>query len=72
LKDLFREAGTVIRADVAMGYDNRSKGHGTVLFATLEEAKNAIGINFYDYLCYILYDSIYIITIIFFDPFSYV
>ncbi|RIA97359.1 hypothetical protein C1645_707212 [Glomus cerebriforme] len=42
LKDLFREAGTVIRADVAMGYDNRSKGHGTVLFATLEEAKNAI------------------------------
>ena len=42
LKDLFRKAGTVIRADVAMGYDNRSKGHGTVLFATLEEAKNAI------------------------------
>ncbi|RUO95314.1 hypothetical protein BC936DRAFT_144515, partial [Jimgerdemannia flammicorona] len=25
-----------------MGYDNRSKGHGTVLFATLEDAKNAI------------------------------
>jgi len=43
LKDFFRKAGTVIRADVAMGYDNRSKGHGTVLFATLEEAKNAIG-----------------------------
>ncbi|CAG8537153.1 9113_t:CDS:10 [Ambispora gerdemannii] len=42
LKDLFRKAGTVLRADVAMGYDNRSKGHGTVLFATLEDAKNAI------------------------------
>ncbi|CAG8486593.1 5827_t:CDS:10 [Funneliformis mosseae] len=42
LKDLFRKAGTVIRADVALGYDNRSKGHGTVLFTTLEEAKNAI------------------------------
>ncbi|KAG9293364.1 hypothetical protein G9A89_007610 [Geosiphon pyriformis] len=48
LKDLFRKAGTVIRADVAMGYDNRSKGHGTVLFATLEDAKNAIAM-FHNY-----------------------
>ncbi|CAG8677550.1 10436_t:CDS:2, partial [Racocetra fulgida] len=43
LKDLFRKAGTVLRADVAMGCDNRSKGHGTVLFGSLEDAKNAIG-----------------------------
>ena len=43
LKDLFRKAGNVIRADVAMGYDNRSKGHGTVLFATVDDAKSAIG-----------------------------
>ncbi|CAG8510721.1 5700_t:CDS:10 [Paraglomus occultum] len=42
LKDLFRKAGNVIRADVAMGYDNRSKGHGTVLFATVDDAKSAI------------------------------
>ncbi|CAJ0909471.1 1439_t:CDS:10 [Entrophospora sp. SA101] len=43
LKDLFRKAGTVLRADVVMGYDNRSKGHGTVLFANVEDAKKAIG-----------------------------
>ncbi|CAG8797971.1 29850_t:CDS:2, partial [Racocetra persica] len=43
--DLFRKAGTVLRADVAMGCDNRSKGHGTVLFGSLEDAKNAIGRN---------------------------
>ncbi|CAG8569409.1 1378_t:CDS:10 [Acaulospora morrowiae] len=42
LKDLFRKAGTVLRADVAMGYDNRSKGHGTVLFGSSEDAKKAI------------------------------
>ncbi|CAG8669518.1 15325_t:CDS:10, partial [Gigaspora rosea] len=50
LKDLFRKAGTVLRADVAMGYDNRSKGHGTVLFGSLEDAKNAIAIfNHYNW-----------------------
>ncbi|CAG8666673.1 9682_t:CDS:2, partial [Cetraspora pellucida] len=50
LKDLFRKAGTVLRADVAMGCDNRSKGHGTVLFGSLEDAKNAIAIfNHYNW-----------------------
>ncbi|KAI8368303.1 uncharacterized protein BYT42DRAFT_586086 [Radiomyces spectabilis] len=44
LKDLFRKAGNVIRTDVALSYDNRSKGHGTVLFATVEEAQHAIDI----------------------------
>ncbi|KZT69189.1 RNA-binding domain-containing protein [Daedalea quercina L-15889] len=43
LKDLFRRAGTVLRADVALGPDNRSRGHGTVLLASQEDADRAIG-----------------------------
>ncbi|KAJ3053969.1 hypothetical protein HK102_011599, partial [Quaeritorhiza haematococci] len=42
LKDLFRGAGSVIRADVATSPTGRSRGFGTVLFATVEEAQNAI------------------------------
>ncbi|KAF9922945.1 hypothetical protein BGZ65_009252 [Modicella reniformis] len=42
LKDLFRKAGPIIRADVALGYDGRSRGFGSVLFATPEDARNAI------------------------------
>ncbi|KAH9836200.1 uncharacterized protein C8Q71DRAFT_708974 [Rhodofomes roseus] len=42
LKDLFRRAGTVLRADVALGPDNRSRGHGTVLLASQEDAEGAI------------------------------
>ncbi|KAI8341507.1 hypothetical protein BC941DRAFT_331774, partial [Chlamydoabsidia padenii] len=42
LKDLFRQAGHVLRADVALNFDNRSKGHGTVLFANLHDAQKAI------------------------------
>ncbi|KAG0322838.1 hypothetical protein BGZ97_003395 [Linnemannia gamsii] len=42
LKDLFRKAGNIIRADVAHGYDGRSRGFGSVLFATPEDAKSAI------------------------------
>ncbi|KAF9363949.1 hypothetical protein BGX34_002929 [Mortierella sp. NVP85] len=42
LKDLFRKAGRVVRADIALGADNRSKGFGTVIFSTEEEAKSAI------------------------------
>ncbi|KAK7012664.1 hypothetical protein R3P38DRAFT_3017009 [Favolaschia claudopus] len=37
LKDLFRRAGTVLRADVSLGPDNRSRGYGTVLLATAED-----------------------------------
>eukprot|EP00959_Pyramimonas_sp_CCMP1952_P366421 7674429-Pyramimonas_sp.AAC.1 len=42
LKDLFRTAGSVTRADVAMDDSSRSKGWGTVTFATPGEANNAI------------------------------
>ncbi|KAF9949292.1 hypothetical protein BGZ72_008916 [Mortierella alpina] len=42
LKDLFRKAGHVVRADVAMGPDNRSRGFGTVIFMHEDEAKKAI------------------------------
>ncbi|KAG8822736.1 hypothetical protein FRC19_005354 [Serendipita sp. 401] len=44
LKDLFRKAGgTVLRADVSLGPDNRSRGYGTVLLASAEDAGRAIG-----------------------------
>uniref|UniRef100_A0A7S4C666 RRM domain-containing protein n=1 Tax=Chrysotila carterae TaxID=13221 RepID=A0A7S4C666_CHRCT len=42
LKDIFREAGNVIRADVAQAADGRSLGHGTVVFASAVDAANAI------------------------------
>eukprot|EP01135_Chromosphaera_perkinsii_P009928 Nk52_evm21s1967 gene=Nk52_evmTU21s1967 len=42
LKDLFREAGNVVRADVLLGHDGRSRGQGTVLFETEAEALTAI------------------------------
>jgi hypothetical protein len=42
LKDLFRKAGTILRADVSLGPDNRSRGHGTVLLATAEDAGRAV------------------------------
>ncbi|KAF8595375.1 hypothetical protein BDV93DRAFT_421120, partial [Ceratobasidium sp. AG-I] len=41
LKDLFRKAGTVLRADVSLGPDNRSRGYGTVLLASAEDAGKA-------------------------------
>ncbi|KAJ3067351.1 hypothetical protein HDU98_009408 [Podochytrium sp. JEL0797] len=42
LKDLFREVGTIVRADVAMAPNGKSRGFGTVLFSTPEDAANAI------------------------------
>ena len=42
LKDLFRTAGNVVRADVQENPDGRSKGTGIVVFETVEEANNAI------------------------------
>ncbi|KAJ7185417.1 RNA-binding domain-containing protein [Mycena filopes] len=43
LKDLFRQAGTIVRADVALGPDGRSRGFGTVVFATEKDARRAVG-----------------------------
>lgn len=42
LKDLFRQAGTIIRADVALGPDGRSRGFGTVVFATDMDAERGL------------------------------
>ncbi|CBZ52736.1 putative Gbp1p protein [Neospora caninum Liverpool] len=42
LKDLFRECGDVVRADVMTMPDGRSKGVGTVLFSTPEGAQRAV------------------------------
>ncbi|BEI90470.1 uncharacterized protein CcaverHIS019_0305400 [Cutaneotrichosporon cavernicola] len=42
LKDLMRQAGEVIRADVAMTPDGRPKGNGTVVFVDAQGAANAI------------------------------
>lgn len=42
LKDAFRQCGTVIRADILTQPDGKSKGVGTVLYETEEEAQRAI------------------------------
>ena len=42
LKDLFRQAGAVQRADVALGADGRSRGFGTVSFANEADAERAV------------------------------
>jgi len=42
LKDLFRQAGTILRAGVALGPDNRSRGFGKVVFATDADAERAV------------------------------
>lgn len=42
LKDLMRQAGEVIRADIGMTPDGRPKGNGTVVFADPESARGAI------------------------------
>ncbi|KAJ4471323.1 hypothetical protein C8J55DRAFT_521364 [Lentinula edodes] len=42
LKDLFRTAGNIIRADINIGADGRPKGSGTVVFETPKDAQQAI------------------------------
>lgn len=50
LKDLFRQAGAVVRADVHIGPDGRPKGSGVVAFESPEDARNAIAqFNNYDW-----------------------
>jgi RNA recognition motif-containing protein len=43
LKDLFRSAGNIVRADINIGLDGRPKGSGTVVFETAKDAQTAIG-----------------------------
>ncbi|KAJ3075565.1 hypothetical protein HDU98_007675 [Podochytrium sp. JEL0797] len=50
MKDLFRQAGNVVRADIHMGPDQRSKGTGIVGFDSATDAQNAISMfNGYDW-----------------------
>eukprot|EP00894_Picocystis_sp_ML_P003759 jgi/Pico_ML_1/54276/g4648.t1 len=42
LKDLFSAQGKVLRADIVMDRNGRSKGYGTVLFDKGEDAQRAI------------------------------
>ncbi|KAF8499503.1 hypothetical protein JB92DRAFT_2743421 [Gautieria morchelliformis] len=50
LKDLFRTAGNIIRADINIGADGRAKGSGTVIFETAKDAQQAISMyNGYDW-----------------------
>ena len=42
LPNAFRPAGAVVHADIVMGSDGRSKGWGTVAFATPSDAEAAI------------------------------
>ncbi|KAK1226204.1 g-strand binding protein [Marasmius sp. AFHP31] len=50
LKDLFRTAGNIVRADINIGMDGRPKGSGTVVFETAKDAQQAISMyNGYDW-----------------------
>ncbi len=42
LKDLFRTAGNIVRADINIAPDGRPKGSGTVVFETAKDAQQAI------------------------------
>jgi len=44
LKDKFRSCGNIIRADVLLDLSGRSKGQGTVLFESSNEAQKAISL----------------------------
>lgn len=43
MKDLFREAGSVVRADVSFYPNGAPKGTGIVVYETHADAKNAVG-----------------------------
>ncbi|CCF60003.1 hypothetical protein KAFR_0I02240 [Kazachstania africana CBS 2517] len=50
LKDLFRESGDVLRADIELDYNGYSRGFGNVFYATKEEMYSAIDrFNGYDW-----------------------
>lgn len=50
LKDMFRSAGSIIRADVFFGADGSPTGNGMVIFETARDAQNAISMfNGFEY-----------------------
>ncbi|MBW0501021.1 hypothetical protein O181_040736 [Austropuccinia psidii MF-1] len=50
LKDMFRSAGSIIRADVYFGADGSPTGNGMVVFETARDAQNAISMfNGFEY-----------------------
>ncbi|XP_073251535.1 myelin expression factor 2-like [Porites lutea] len=51
LKDKFRGAGNVVRADINLDSDHKSKGFGTVQFETATEAINAVSMFHGHVLC---------------------
>ena len=51
LKDLFRTAGNIIRADINIGADGRPKGSGTVVFETSKDAQQAISAYLLNQFC---------------------
>ncbi|XP_006463517.1 hypothetical protein AGABI2DRAFT_120330 [Agaricus bisporus var. bisporus H97] len=57
LKDLFRNAGSIIRADINIGADGRPKGSGTVVFETVKDAQQAISQDFLSYLPWLRLDG---------------
>jgi len=51
LKDLFRAAGNIVRADINIGADGRPKGSGTVIFESQKDAQSAISMFRSTFLC---------------------
>lgn len=43
LKDLMRNAGNVVRADIPADYQGRSKGYGIVVMSSVDDARKAVG-----------------------------
>jgi hypothetical protein len=65
--------GNIERADVVLNSENKSKGHGTVLFATIEDAQRGIGkISIYKYINIKPYPSAFAFLFIPSSPFRYV
>jgi len=48
LKDMFRQAGGILRADIPLDHQGRSKGFGTVVMSSVDEARKAVEI-YHDY-----------------------
>lgn len=45
LKDLAKQYGDAIKADIARRSDGKSRGFGTIVFKTAEDAQNAIQVH---------------------------